>query len=199
MHLRQHWIHIGDEYSEDYGTDYINIPDEGEPCSCDECTYNAYIESVRGEGEKNKEWYRVHKKEFFRLKRNNQLPKSLKGIWKPKTSTSIRKIPILTDEFRDELLKFYSKNESIGITRQQIWSIVKTISFNTISRGIYPHVIRATCASIWADTGLDVYSIMKILGWSTVSTAQLYISSSDRTAVEKALEKSSKFQGRVRA
>ena len=72
------------------------------------------------------------------------------------------------------------------------------ISFNTIHRGIYPHVIRATCASIWADTGLDVHSIMKILGWSSVSTAQIYISSSDKTAVEKALEKSSKFWGRIK-
>lgn len=199
VHMHKHWIHIDDEYAEDYGSDYINIPDEGEPCSCDECIYNAYIESVRGEGEKSKEWYRVYKKEFFRLKRNNQLPKSLKGVWKPKTATSIRKIPIIVPEFRDELLKFYSKHDSVGISRQQIWSIVKTISMNAINRGIYPHVMRATCASIWADAGLDVHSLMKILGWGTVSTAQIYISASDKTAVEKAIEKSGKFSGRIKA
>ena len=49
----------------------------------------------------------------------------------------------------------------------------------------------ATCASVWADAGLDVHSLMNILGRGTVSTAQIYISASDKTAVEKAMEKSS--------
>ena len=146
-HMRSSWIHVNDEYSESQGYDYIQIPFKGQKCSCDQCLLNAYISHVRDDQEKSKEWYRKVRARFYMLKGKGKLPVS-EGLWRPKSKKSARKIPILMDEFRDELLSFYSKHDSLGMIRQQVGEIIKRESNNILGRHLYPHAIRATTASV---------------------------------------------------
>ncbi len=193
VHMRSSWIHIDDEYSDDQGYNYIQIPIKGQECSCDQCLLNAYISHVRDKHEKSKEWYRQTRAEFYRLKRINGLPVS-EGLWRPKSKKSARKIPILMDEFKYELLSFYNNHDSLGMIRQQVAETIKRKSNSILGRHLYPHAIRATTASLWVDSGLNVTSLMKTMGWETMNTAQIYIDASDKKAIEDAQSKASVFE-----
>ncbi len=193
VHMRSSRIHIDDEYSKSQGYNYIQIPLKGQKCDCDQCLLNAYISHVRDDQEKSKEWYRNVRAKFYMLKGKGKLPVS-EGLWRPKSKKSSRRIPILMDEFRDELLSFYSKHDSLGMIRQQVGEIVKRESNTILGRHLYPHAIRATTASLWVDSGLNITSLMKTMGWETMNTAQIYIDASDKQAIEDAQRKASVFE-----
>lgn len=196
-HLRSNWVHIDDNYSEAFGYDYIQIPIKGQVCDCDQCLLNAYIEHVRDEHKKSKAWYKQTMSDFFNLKRLNRLPIS-EGIWRPKTKNSNRKIPILMDEFKYELLHFFKNHDELGMIRQQVGQIVKQRSLKYLHRHLYPHAIRATTASLWVDSGANVQELMKIMGWETMNTAQIYINASDKQAFKHLSKRSSAFEEMIK-
>ena len=197
VHMRKSWIHIDDEYSEAFGYDYIQIPIKGVACDCDQCLLNAYTELIRDEEQKSKSWYKQTASDFFYLKRNNNLPVS-EGLWRPKSKKAARKIPILMDEFKYELLHFFKHNDSLGLIRQQVGEIVKRKSNSIIHRHLYPHAIRATTASLWVDSGANVQELMKIMGWETMNTAQIYVDANDKQAFKRLSKKSSAFEDMIK-
>jgi integrase len=181
-HMHKSWLHI-DEDEEELDIDYIQIPNHGQPCNCDQCMLNAYINFVRKKGEKmSRSWYRQVQKEFHELKSIGELPELKDVIWRPKTKNSARIIPILSNQFRAALLTYFSKHNKFELNRHQIWDRVKRRSKAILGedRRVYPHAIRATCANMWANEGLDPYDLTTFMGWESIATAQAYIQSDKR-------------------
>lgn len=209
LHQRPEWIHIGDNESIQLGKkfgfdklDHVRIPAKGEFCTCRDCKLYAFIESQKEpDKEYNKAWYSEKKKEFD--------PKKIEGrYWQPKTKYGARLIPILHPIFKDELQKFYFLQHNIRLdyTRQWVWLQIEDIARGTWgytevpsksknplykpyrkpNRVLYPHALRATAATFWADNGMNATFLRKIMGWSNMETADLYVQSDEKLSLATA-------------
>lgn len=50
---------------------------------------------------------------------------------------------------------------------------------------VYPHALRATAASYHAGRGLETLSLMQMMGWAQLSTAQVYVSRNSRNTARQ--------------
>lgn len=192
-HLRTSWINIGNEHSKLLEVDHIRIPDFGEKCDCIDCQLQAFFELKRGDEKRPKTWYAEIKTEFYQLKKVGELP-ILNSRWTPKSKASARPIPILFNSYKKTLKRYFKNHDSLKLNRQQIWSIVIRCAKHTFGddRVVYPHVLRATCASMWANSGIEVSELKAFMGWDTMGVASSYIKPDDRamiTATKRVLGK----------
>jgi integrase len=127
----------------------IRVPRE-QPCPCYEC------------------------KRVLRNKKGQVTKPS--GVWKPKTSDSVRPIPIVPEVehiFRDYFKNHKSIMETIG-SRVHAWMILKDVEERSGVK-LFPHVLRGTFATILAAKEFTVEEIKEILGWRSFKTADEYI------------------------
>jgi len=114
------------------------------------------------------------------------------GKWEPKTYAGIREIPIVYDEFEDILKRFFARYGEVGITRVRVWQIVTAVAdrcgIRTVKRDVYPHCIRATCASLWAMKKVSPATMCKLFGWSNISSADPYITVEKEIANKEATD-----------
>ena len=195
LHQQKDWLHINDEYSKSMGLDYIQVPQKGEFCQCRDCKIQAYLES-----ESNKDgvvytaaWQKEVLKSFDVDNVNGR-------YWQPKTADGARKIPILYDSFRNELINFYITNKRLDYSRQWAWKQIKEISmdiwgfdelpsknekgvYRIPKRDLYPHAMRATAASLWAMRGINATALKEIMGWSSIEIADIYVMSDEKQAL----------------
>jgi len=195
LHQQPSWLHINDEYSKSIGLDYIQIPQKGEFCQCRDCKIQAFLEEAS-----NKEgvvytasWQKEILKSFD--------AGNVKGrYWEPKTLDGARKIPILYDSFRSELVNFYAKNKRLDYSRQWAWKQIKELSmgvwgfdevpstnakgvYRIPKRDLYPHALRSTAASLWAMRGINATALKEIMGWSSIEIADIYVMSDEKQAL----------------
>ncbi len=200
LHQQKEWIHINDEYAKSIEMDYVQIPERGQFCSCRACKLQTYLEQESSkEGVVyNKVWYEEIIKKFN--------PDIIDGrYWKPKTIDGARKIPILYDDFKNELIDFYQTkgNNKLDYSHQWIWEHIKEISimiwgytdvpskskdplhepYRRANRRLYPHALRATAASLWALKGINATALKEIMGWSSVAIADIYVMSDEKQAL----------------
>jgi len=50
---------------------------------------------------------------------------------------------------------------------------------------VYPHALRATAASYHAGRGLETLSLMQMMGWAQLSTAEVYVSRNSRNTARQ--------------
>lgn len=107
--------------------------------------------------------------------------------WVPKTESAAREVPFDANT-RAALVveEFFERYDRWPHSRQSVNRRVNKIARHTDGvavADVYPHALRATAATKFADSGLQVFSLKAVMGWSQLSTAKAYISSSGtRTA-----------------
>ncbi len=107
------------------------------------------------------------------------------GIWKPKTKAGARTIRIHPD-FLPIITEFFIYYEKLGITRQEIWYLIKRYAVKAkLSRHIYPHALRATNATNLAYKGISGAGLRYDMGWSQLSSAEAYVRSDRQRALKE--------------
>ena len=179
-HMRRHWLHF-DEEDNEYGIDYIQISKNHQPCDCRQCQLNAFIKLRRGDVKgkpkikKNRDWYVKVQKEFHHLRSIGELPE-LKVYWLPKTKKSARIIPIFNKRLIKMLKSYFEHHDKFEFNRFQIWERVKKVSRKALGdKRLYPHALRATCATNLAKRGFGAYDLTSFMGWESISTANNYV------------------------
>jgi len=179
-HMRRHWLHF-DEEDNEFGIDYIQISKNQQPCDCPQCALNAFTKLRRGDVKgkpkikKNRDWYLKVQKEFHRLRATGNLPE-LKAYWLPKTKKSSRVIPIFDKKLIKMLKSYFKHKEKFELNRFQIWERVKKVAGKVLpDKKLYPHALRATCATNLAKRGFGAYDLTTFLGWESIATANSYV------------------------
>jgi integrase/recombinase XerC len=75
------------------------------------------------------------------------------------------------------------------ITRGGIQKVVYAIAKKSgIEKSVYPHLLRAFCASALLKSGVDVYTVMRQLNHSSLASTLVYLTASDegrKEAIDK--------------
>jgi len=179
-HMRRHWLHF-DEEDNEFGVDYIQISKNQQPCDCPQCLLNAFTKLRRGDVKgnpkikKDRAWYIKTQKEFHLLRTTGTLPE-LKAYWLPKTKKSARVIPVFNKRLIKMLKSYFEYHDKFELNRFQIWERVKKVSGKALpDKRLYPHALRATCATNLARKGFGAYDLTTFLGWESIATANSYV------------------------
>ena len=79
---------------------------------------------------------------------------------------------------------FFVLNKEVGITRIAVYQRVKALASRAgITHSVTPHGLRATGASFAAQAGFNANALREMFGWSSLMTAEHYISKSGASAV----------------
>ncbi|MFP4589564.1 MAG: tyrosine-type recombinase/integrase, partial [Candidatus Acetothermia bacterium] len=100
------------------------------------------------------------------------------GEFEAKAKASARSIPYkdLQDRVETELRRYFDYNDEVGVTRATVFRRVKNMAERTdLTRSIYPHALRATCAFQLAEAGVNAQGLRQFMGWKELNTAQKYI------------------------
>lgn len=103
--------------------------------------------------------------------------------WRPKTSAAVRGIPfdwcarteLAIERFCDEFDSFDRSSTAISRRVKSAAQLAPGLS----KEDVYPHALRATCATYQVSRGLGVHALTSMMGWADLQTAQVYISNSD--------------------
>jgi len=113
-----------------------------------------------------------------------------RGSWKPKSKNGARIIPIIDERLRAVLRNYFTLYDDIKMHRSTIFRKVREIASRTdIKNKVYPHSLRATFATMLAYKGVSAGTLMTVLGWGRIDTAQHYIQKSGIRAIEELREK----------
>jgi len=181
IHMQGTWINRNNNAAKDMGINFIKIPAVGQNCTCPDCLLYHYRDYMRNDEKKPKEWYNKIQKQFYEDKRTGTIPQEVinKSYWSPKSEAGARVIPIIFNKFDGALGHFYPRDDSktLGITRQQVWTIVKDSGHKILGydRRLFPHAVRATCATIFASAGINIYDLTTFMGWDSVASANPYM------------------------
>lgn len=109
------------------------------------------------------------------------------GDWKPKTKTAVRSIPISHEiRLREALRSYFAMHDHVKWTRVAVWMRIKKLAGKAgIPHKVHPHSLRATAATLFAHAGLSAPAVQYILGWSQLMTAEHYVQSSKKRAMEE--------------
>lgn len=109
------------------------------------------------------------------------------GHWSPKTDAAAREVPfdadtrasIVVERYFEQYDEYVNGRQSINRRVTRLCETADEVDADQV----YPHALRATAASHFAAHGLDVFALKSLMGWSDLSTAKNYISTSgERTA-----------------
>lgn len=100
------------------------------------------------------------------------------GEFNAKAKSSARSIPYkdLRDRVSTELRRYFDYNDSVGTSRATVFRRVKKMAERAdLTRRVYPHALRATCAFQLAEAGVNAQGLRQFMGWAELNTAQKYI------------------------
>lgn len=114
-------------------------------------------------------------------------------MWSPKTEAAAREIPleastrakVIVERYFDRFDEFMA---SRGIVNRRVDRAANSATDEVESDTTYPHALRATCASHFAASGIDIVSLKSMMGWASYQTAENYLAESGKRT-EKALSK----------
>ena len=112
------------------------------------------------------------------------------GLWQPKTKAGIRVVPLADSVFPD--LKSLLEKHPGGLgpspngldrTRGAIYYRVKRLlkeagiakTGGAAQETAFPHALRATAATMYAEIGFNAAELCYVMGWSDLAIAQRYI------------------------
>lgn len=184
-HLRPSWLHIGDKYSIQEGSDYIDIPVVGDLCSCSDCCVQHYIEKNRLEDYTySKKWYKKMQRRFYRLSKEDR--KEYATYWSPKTDAGSRKVWLMNKERAYFVKNYFENNKTIGLQRRTVYNMTKNQGkkiFGSESKKLFPHAVRASCASDLAGKGVSTSGLRTQLGWNSDVIPNKYVKTRERVTL----------------
>lgn len=103
--------------------------------------------------------------------------------WRPKTGAAVRGVPfdwdprvqLVIERFFDQFDRFSRSQTAINRRVTRAAEHADGID----SDNVYPHALRASAASYHASRGLGPNALTSMMGWASLTTAQVYISRSD--------------------
>lgn len=103
--------------------------------------------------------------------------------WRPKTQAAVRGIPfgqcprfeIVLERFLDEFDRFERSFTAIGRRVDRAAEHAEELDPDEV----FPHALRATAATHLAGKGLDANALCSMFGWTSLSTARVYLARSD--------------------
>jgi len=113
-------------------------------------------------------------------------------MWSPKTEASAREIPLAAStRARIACERYFDRFDSfqscVGAVNRRVKRAARSAR-ELDADDVYPHCLRATCATTLANQGVDVLSLQSLMGWEDFSVARNYLQrSGERT--EKALQR----------
>ena len=107
-----------------------------------------------------------------------------KGEWHPKTKRGARSIPMWHEWGKGAVKGYFSIRKDSGIkSRKTIYNIVQKIAERArVQRHTYPHGLRATAATHFAEMGMSAQGLCEVMGWIHLGTATAYITRLGKTA-----------------
>lgn len=110
------------------------------------------------------------------------MERALDTRWAAKTDAAAREIPfdhdprahLVVERFFDEYDEYPVSCQSINRRINKAAELADGLD----AEDIYPHALRATCASRLASQGLGIIPMQSFLGWAQASTAECYIQQS---------------------
>lgn len=152
-HMTKEWV--------DFEEEMIHIPNS-EPCDCGYCREQA------------KQMMQYNDLSF---------EKALNRFWSPKTEAASRNVPFHFNRETAEIIKkTMTEYGGSPLKTNSINGRLNKIADTAGLEGVYPHALRATAAMRFAYDGLDAFSLMTIMGWKDIETAQKYIRASGSRA-----------------
>ena len=111
------------------------------------------------------------------------------GTWRPKTEHGHRTIRI-HPTLLPILMEFLAGGDGLGLTRQRVWQRVKELKEELpneyrILHNVYPHCLRATCATNLAHKKISTAGLQHALGWSRLSSAESYVRSGEQQSIKE--------------
>lgn len=163
-HLSSDWIHMREGV--------VQIP------SFDTCT--------QGKGNQICGYCRNRARDYVETHEDVSFEEALEMRWNPKTENAERSIPFdfnIRTEFCIE--KFYKNYNSFPKSKATINRRIDEIAEKVGIGKVYPHCLRATAATCHASRDISPYSLMSVMGWKSMDTANVYISASDESAARE--------------
>jgi len=106
-------------------------------------------------------------------------------VWSAKTKAGVREIPIMEIRTREALKRYYTFENSVNMTKVGVWKVVKRVAVRAgLTKRVFPHALRATTATIFGHKA-SAPSVAYIMGWSKIGTAEQYVQSAKRRALEE--------------
>lgn len=106
--------------------------------------------------------------------------------FRAKTRRAARTIPLreMNPEAWRILLEWFERHEELGVCATTVWRRVHLAGRRAKLRNrIFPHALRARCATVWAYRLNNVRVLLDIFGWEDAQTAERYIQRSGVRAV----------------
>lgn len=184
-HMRKDWVHINDHAAKLMGANHIKLPEGRIPCDCETCQRQAFWKLRRGKKQRTAKWYSKKQTEFYQLRNKGELPK-LDSYWMPKSKSGSRVIPILNNEYKRELKIWFKTHDKVDINPLKIYAMVKRVGKLAFGpeKIIYPHVLRATAATILANNSLSERNLTLFFGWKDSNSAKPYIKDNERQMIK---------------
>jgi len=114
-------------------------------------------------------------------------------MWSPKTENAAREIPLDASTRATIVLERYFERfdeftASRGVVNRRVTRAAEAADDAIAADEVYPHALRASCASHFAAAGIDVVSLKSMMGWASYATAENYLAESGRRT-QKALNR----------
>lgn len=110
--------------------------------------------------------------------------------WKAKTIRAARDIPYsFHDECGQTLQAYFDEFDHVLASRTKVARLCDKIADEAgLNANVTPHGLRATAAMYHVETGLDMWGLQSLMGWSYPNTARRYILNNSRRT-KKLLER----------
>jgi len=117
------------------------------------------------------------------------LEAALADQWRAKTPAAARDVYFGFDaRTRLHVERFFDKYDQWEWAAQAVNRRVKRAAEHADGLDpddVYPHALRATAASYHAGRGLETLSLMQMMGWAQLSTAEVYVSRNSRNTARQ--------------
>ena len=160
LHLRRSWI--------DYNRNRLTVP-SFQPCKCKGCIY------IRNKLRNKIILAEKQNKSFSKMK-TQRYKKMLEGNWLPKTSYSVRTIPIV-QQARDVLYPYF-KEHKLMLEAFPLRQYINTMLTDIGKRSkvtLFPHALRGTFATMLALDDFTAIKLTDAMGWADINMALTYI------------------------
>jgi len=98
-----------------------------------------------------------------------------RGHWKPKSKHGVRAVAI-PEFLKPVFLKYLTRfPEGLKMTRQAAWYRVRLVCAAAGVPEVFPHALRASCATFLASKGFTAVELCQYLGWARIAMGEHYI------------------------